>query len=502
MIKKMSDCILGPIFKQKHSNEKGNLDPGPRVQLALYLAREPWYFSSMRCRFLQGISPKPQVLSTPAGNLYCFGAANLSWESVADSLALGRMPSSIRGSFAFVWEGIQETIAAVDHVATYPLFYTETAISHIFYELLQATPGAEPNPSIRFEIQFLGGQSYGSEETTYKQIHRIQPGHYLRNGNQLPYIDYFSYEGDEPLDLPAFTEMVESRVAQMARGENALLLSGGTDSVALAGIVKKLKLQEKFRFVHAHSGNQSLTESHIVSRIAREMKIDVVQSCVDFSGDILPRQSGRQFSFWIENPFPAKRLAIEKSGAGHCRIFTGELGDQLFGGPKNTALMSYALQNPRFSADELAALWINLSASYGRYSGFKTFGKIELIFEEEPGSKDAYLRLQSRISSLFSRLCTKDFLNRLMMMNLLIKGPYRTWAYSQDELDWAHPFASWEIFDFAFRLRAEEKIGPGGSAKAIFLNAWRPYMSALPWSIPKHGFGIPARSKLRPQAEA
>lgn len=456
----------------------------------------------MQLRFLSGISPKPQVLSTPAGSLYCFGAANLAWERVAELLAAGKFPEAIRGSFAFVWEGKLETIAAVDHVATYPLFYSDTRISHVFHELLLATPEAEPNPAIEFEIQFLGGQSFGTEETTYKRIRRLQPGHYLRAGKQHSYIDYFSYEGSDKLDLPLFTEMVEARIQKLNREENALLLSGGTDSVALAGIVKKLGLQKNFRFVHAYSGAQPLTESHLVSRIASEMGIEVTQSRVDFSGDILPSQSGRQFSFWIENPFPAKRLAIENAGAGRCRIFTGELGDQLFGGPKNSALLSYALQNPRFSADELAALWINLSASYGRNHGFRAFGKIGLIFDENPGSREAYLALRARIAALFSKLRTKDFLNRLMMMNFVIKGPYRTWAYSQDELDWAHPFASWEIFDYSFRLRAEEKLGLGGSTKTILLNAWRPYLSALPWSIPKHGFGIPARSKLRPGLEA
>jgi asparagine synthetase B (glutamine-hydrolysing) len=456
----------------------------------------------MRLRFLDGISPKPQVLSTPAGKLYCFGAANLEWRRVADILAFGKVPEAIRGSFAFVWEGKHETIAAVDHVATYPLFYTADKISHVFHELFLATPEAERNPTIDFEIQFLGGQSYGTEETTYKQIRRLQPGHYLRAGKQIPYIDYFSYEGEEALDPGRFMEMVEKRIAASAKEENALLLSGGTDSVALAGIIKKLGLQDRFRFVHAFSGNQPLTETHIVSRVARDMQLDVIQSRVDFSGDVLSAESGRQFSFWIENPFPAKRLAVERAGAGHCRIFTGELGDQLFGGPKNPALLSYALQNPRFSPDELAAMWINLSASYGRHHGFRTFGKIELLFEESPASREAYLALRSRIAALFSKMRSKDFLHRLMMMNFLIKGPYRTWAYSQDGLDWAHPFASWDIFDLAFRLRSEEKIGSDGMAKAIFLNAWRPYLSALPWSIPKHGFGIPARSKLRADVEA
>src|SRR5690606_34799870 len=134
----------------------------------------------MRLRFLHGISPEPQVFSTPVGKLYCFGAANLAWEKVAELLATGSMPNSLRGSFAFVWEGDIETIASVDHVATFPLFYTSSQISHIFHELLLATPGAEPNAAMDFEIQLLGGQSFGTEETSYKQIQRLQPGHYLR----------------------------------------------------------------------------------------------------------------------------------------------------------------------------------------------------------------------------------------------------------------------------------------------------------------------------------
>jgi hypothetical protein len=270
--------------------------------------------------------------------------------------------------------------------------------------------------------------------------------------------------------------------------------------VTLAAIVKKLGLEDRFSFVHAYSGSQPLTERCLVSEIAEEMRLRVTEARVDFSGDVIPSLRARHYSFWVENPFLAKRLAIEGAGLADRRLFTGELGDQLFGGPKNATLLNYALQAKKVSAEEVARIWVNQSASYGRDCGIRPYGKIELAFDEAPEARSAYEELVAEIAAAFSRMPSRDFLNRIMLLNYLVKGPYRTWAYSQDELDWAHPFASWDLFDYAFRLSSEQKISEGGRPKALLLRAWKDHLSEIPWRKPKHGFGIPARSKLRFEA--
>lgn len=450
----------------------------------------------MTLAFLSAAAPLPHKLVHPAGVLFYLGSTQWAWERVADSLAQGKFPSEVRGNFAFVWQGQEETIAAVDHVATYPLFYSHSALSHIFHALKEHTPNPTPNPKVSWQIEFLGGQSL-STETTVKEISRLLPGHYLRGSKQTSYIDFFAYENEGLAHRERFRSMVEQCVARAAKERNVLLLSGGTDSTTLAGIVKKLGLDSTFEFVHIYSDSQTLTEKKVVERISQEMGLSVRHCQVRFAGDILPEQKQRQFSFWIENPFPAKRQGVEASGLAHARIFTGEVSDQLFGGPKNSALLNFALQAPRFSADEIAALWIQQSATYGKSSSSVVSGRVFLEVIDDSFAAEAYAELVADIASLFRRMRSRDFLNRVMLLNYLVKGPYRTWAYSQDELDWAHPFASWELFDYAFQLRSSEKIGPGGRQKAILLDSWRSHLSELPWRLPKHGFGIPSVAKLR-----
>src|SRR3989338_6721758 len=140
----------------------------------------------MKLTYRTDFAPLSRKIEFPAGTLFYFGCANLSWIRVGEVLATGSFPAEIRGNFSFIWQGNQETIAAVDHVATYPIFFTPSAISHIFYELKVETPGTRANLKVKWQMEFLGGQSL-SEETTVKEIRRILPGHYMRGGKQHSY---------------------------------------------------------------------------------------------------------------------------------------------------------------------------------------------------------------------------------------------------------------------------------------------------------------------------
>lgn len=432
------------------------------------------------------------------GELWFAGRANIEWSALSRALGSGKFPYQIRGNFAFVWKGVNgDFVAAVDHLASTPLFYSEKNISNNFYELKKTLKAPTSNPKPEIEIQLLGGQTYFGEETTIKEIRRIRPCHFLKNGKQECFLNLFLHKGNEDLRQKDFIELVESKVKDLARNQNTLLLSGGTDSTALAGIIKKIGLENHFEFVHIYSEHQALSENHVVESIADRMKLRVNHLKVNFSGGILPEERERQFSFWVDNPFLAKRKAIELAGLQRTRIFTGELGDQLFGGPKNPTLLNYAAQAKSISSKEVAAIWINLSASYGKCGGYIPNLKLQNLMEEDYTARIAYQELLGCLAHDFDCMQTDDLLNKFMLLNYLVKGPYRTWAYSQDELDWVHPFADWEIFDFMFRLKSSVKFGEGGMAKWLLLDSWRSYVSEIPWNIPKHGLGIPSIEKIR-----
>lgn len=450
----------------------------------------------MKLNWIENIKPTAARLDFGKGVLFTLGSCNLGWTKVAETLAAGKFPDSIRGSFAFSWTDESGTVAAVDHVGTFPLFYSESEISNVFFELLSRLQSRKRNSRAEFQIKLLGGHTFGSE-TTDCGISRLQPGHYLKDSRQHSYVDFFDYPGDEDLDEESFRSLVETSVERSLGERNTLLLSGGTDSTALAGILKKKGFLERFAFVHAWSSNQPWTEKHLVEKIAQEMQLQVKYADIAFSGDTLPEQSGRQYSFWIENPFSGKKMAIRNSGEEGARVMTGELGDQLFGGPKNSSILNWALQAREFSEEQVARIWINQSVTYGKHGGTLPAPVIRDLMRDSAEFGDVYEELVATISALFARMRTKDFLNRLLLLNYLVKGPYRAWAYSQDDGDWVHPFASWELFDSAFRLRSNVKIRHGGRSKSILLDLWRPYLSDLPWRVPKHGFGIPDRKKIR-----
>ncbi len=455
----------------------------------------------MISKFVLGEVKPPTTHLVENSRLLCWGSANQSWIDIGHSLLSGQLPRDIRGCFAFIWFGPNRTVAAVDHIQSVPLFYSEISVSNIFSDLLKAQPSRQENHKLKVQIELLGGHSLSSE-TTDNQIQRILPGHFLisergKPTTQTPFINFYETLEMRPSLVEDLQGAVEDSLRSLAGQDNALLLSAGTDSTTLAGVIRKLGLQGRFKFVHAHSPYQPLSEKRLVEQIAKDMGLDVVYSEVDFSGDIIERDSDRQYSFWIENPFSGKKLAVKNVGLENCRIFTGELGDQLFGGPKNPALLSYALQQPNLDSETIATMWINLSASYGRDCGLSTSLRILDLIDGDSVANSAYEELLNQLVKIFESLNDKSLANRLMRLNYLTKGPYRMWAYSQDTLDWAHPFASWELFQLAFALSPEQKFGVNGTPKKLLADLWGSYLTELPWRISKYGFGIPAASKLR-----
>lgn len=446
---------------------------------------------------LQKNLPKFEEISHPLGTLYWRGRSNLSLPAILKALEVGEFPHGIRGNFAFIWIGQHDWIAAVDHLASIPLFFTKDAISNLYSDLLETLPTKEENNAIEYQIKFLGGQSFYSDETSFKGIRRVMPGQYVKNSISHPYIDYWSYEEDQFCDRARFGQLMETAVEQDIGQKNILLLSGGTDSTALGGILKKLNKTKSFRFVHAHSSLQQFSEKESVEKISKDMDLPIEYREIYFSGDIDPEISRRQFSFWIENPFPGKRKAIEALVDETTKIFTGEIGDQLFGGPKNPALLKYAIQAKEISPIELAKMWVNLSDSYGRECGILPSKRIQVMFEMDPLARTVYEQLVAYIASQFELMKSKDFLNRIMMLNYLIKGPYRVWAYSQDTFQWCHPLASWEVFDFSFRVSSNNKVRDEGVQKWILFDQWKEFLSPVPWRSKKNGFGIPTKNKFK-----
>ena len=165
-------------------------------------------------------------------------------------------------------------------------------------------------------------------------------------------------------------------------------------------------------------------------------------------------------------------------------IFTGEIGDQLFGGPKLAALIPYCAQTKEVDPWALARLWIHLSGM-NRKPSVRTTPYYEWLFWTYPKAREVYQELIEHIAELFLGIQTGDLVNRFLLMNLIIKGPFRMWSYSQDNLTYAHPFADWDLVEYAMTLQSKVKIYDNGTLKRVLFDIWREYVPETIWKKPK-----------------
>lgn len=430
------------------------------------------------------------------GSLWLRGWTNIPHEELSRRFANGDFPDELRGNFALVYDDGNYFFACCDHIATYPLFYGNDHIGSIYADIASVAPASDPSPEFLAQRELLGGQTIGPS-TPNSSITRLEPGYVLdKSGNTRRFIDPAVIAPDGTFSVDEFTSTVENVIRTNLKENNALLLSAGTDSVTLAAILRKLDVLSRVRLLHVHSHLQPLSERSHCERIAAEMGLAVEYVEQAYSGDIIPEISDRQFSFWIENPFPAKKAAVISAGAQNCRLITGELGDQLFGGPKNAILMKYVSQVSRPDPRTIARIWINQSTTYGKHHSIDEDPKVVSIMST-PSGKRAYDEIVTFIKDAFMRMPHETYLERFMRLNLLVKGPYRAWAYSQDDLDWFSPFADWRIAEIAMRAPVREHVGENGLGKSLLLHSWRQWISSVPWELKKHGFGVPALSKFR-----
>lgn len=435
------------------------------------------------------------------GELYVRGVLPCPPSTLAARLETQTDIAEIKGTFAAVLQSRRlGTIAIVDHLANYPLFYSQHRLTSIFADILQDdlkedTLGTEM-------ISLLTGHTVGAV-TNRQGVFRLQPGHVLFRGMQRKYLSLSEAAHTEEEDTTKFQSIVEKVFLENVADHNILVMSAGRDSVTMAGILKKLKLLDKFDIIHIYSELQTKSEIHFVKDIAQEMDLKVHFHRQDLV-DQLPEQDRlRQKCFWRENAFPLKKLAVRKFVKSGTRIWHGEIGDQLFGGPKDGIFLKMLNQLPKFDLEDMSRLWLTLANTSGHYHGTHLSPDIRYLLQDSefasraPDVQKAIGEIYETIQRILVNAPSKFWIERWMRVNLEIKGPFRVWGYSQCELDWFAPFAQRDVIDAALPLSITKKLGPDGRIRWIFYDLWREYVSDIPWKKSKSGISIHRPDRFR-----
>lgn len=261
-----------------------------------------------------------------------------------------RCVTRLRGMFAFaLWdEHRQRLLLARDRVGVKPLYYTDTGKALIFaseIKSLLADPQVERRISERALDRFLTYYYLPGNETLFRGISKLDPGHYLTvQDGRISVQQYWDLNFQAPPSKQSFDEAVETLREMLSRTVKdhmisdvpvGVLLSGGVDSTGVLGYAVRHTDKPIHTFTMGFSG-AGFADERPYAKLASEkfgtVHHEVSMTAEDFR-DFLPK-----YVWHMEEPVcepPAVALYFVSNLAHNASVkvlLSGEGGDEAFGG--------------------------------------------------------------------------------------------------------------------------------------------------------------------------
>jgi asparagine synthase (glutamine-hydrolysing) len=255
----------------------------------------------------------------------------------------------LRGMFAFaIWDSKRNSLfIARDRLGIKPLYYRLSPDDFIFgseIKVLMAYPGmrAEFNRSALPEYMAFGYLS--AEETVYRGIHKLMPGHWLEINAQgeLHIEQYWDLKipqseqtHDERYYVQSYRELLEGTVSSHLMSDVPLgvFLSGGLDSSAVAALMTKIRREpvETFSVGYSEHAYSELPYARIVAEHLKSRHHEVFLSREDFFG-ALPKLIWHEDEPIVWPSSVALFLVAELARQRVKVVLTGEGSDETLAG--------------------------------------------------------------------------------------------------------------------------------------------------------------------------
>jgi asparagine synthase (glutamine-hydrolysing) len=448
----------------------------------------------------------------------------------------------LRGMFAFaIWDSRRKTLfIARDRLGIKPLYYRLTGENFIFgseIKALLAYPGVRADFNRGTLPEFLAFGYLSGEETFYRDVRKLMPGHRLEVNEQceLKIEPYWDLPGppednghDERYYVESYRELLEGAVQSHLMSDVPLgvFLSGGLDSSAVAALMTKIRQEpiETFSVGYSEDAYSELSFAKTVAQHIGSIHHEVLVSQEDFF-EALPKLIWHEDEpiVWPSSValFFVAQLASERVKV----VLTGEGSDETLAGYtrygftlKNSAFdRVYRAVTPGFVRrgirDSIAtSSWLNatvrrkLSHTFlgldgeswisfyfdNFFSAFNQQDQVDLLTNEvrhESGAKSTYSNVlqywEQSSGSLLQRLLYTDI--KTYLVELLMKQDNMSMATS---IESRVPFLDHVLVEWAMRVPARIQIH-GTTGKYILKKAME---DLLPRSIiyrPKLGFPTP-----------
>jgi asparagine synthase (glutamine-hydrolysing) len=444
--------------------------------------------------------------------------------------------------FAFaIWDTQRKSLfVARDRLGIKPLYYRFTPHSFLFgseIKVLLAHPEVRPEFNRAALPEFLAFGYLSGDETFYKDVHKLMPGHRLEVDERgdlriEQYWDLPLAPDDKPHDetyyIESYRDLLEGAVSSHLMSDVPLgvFLSGGLDSSAVAALMTKIRREpvETFSVGYAEQSYSELPYARTVAEHLKSVHHEVFVSREDFFG-ALPHL------IWHEDepivwPSSVSLFFVAQLARARVKVvLTGEGSDETLAGYSRYAFTLKNITFDRFYRglvprsirrgirDAIAASpWINattrrkLSHTFlgldgeswssfyfdNFFSAFNHTYQMELLTDElndELDTSSAYRNVlgywDQSTGDLLQRLLYTDI--KTYLVELLMKQDNMSMAAS---IESRVPFLDHVLVEWATRVPASIQIR-GTAGKRILKKAME---DLLPHSIiyrPKLGFPTP-----------
>ncbi|MFQ5788421.1 MAG: asparagine synthase (glutamine-hydrolyzing), partial [Thermodesulfobacteriota bacterium] len=452
--------------------------------------------------------------------------------------------SRLRGMFSFaLWdERAQFLLLARDRVGIKPLYYSLTRNSLVFASEIKAILA---DPSVKSEVnipvidRFLTYFYTPGQETMFKNISKLRPGHFLtlKNGK----VDLRRYWDLHYTNVPPaqncgdavakFQDLLRNVVQEHMVSDVpvGVLLSGGIDSTALLSLAVEGSQREISTFTIGFDG-KNLSDERTYAKLAAKQfgtkHYDMTITSDQFR-DFIPK-----YIWHMEEPVcepPAIALYyISKLAKEHVKVLiSGEGGDEVFAGYQIYRNIKWLEQLKKI----LGPLNSSVSKLVNHFSGFvgsrrlqkySSFMTLPLESYYYSQASDRFTFFNNNYNELYSKefrhhihknysteilrlyyrnVAGQDILNKMLYIDmntwlpddLLIKADKITMANS---IELRVPLLDHRVLEFGARLPTNYKIR-GTHSKYILKKAFH---SKVPKEIlrrEKMGFPVPYEAWLR-----
>lgn len=333
------------------------------------------------------------------------------------------------GAFGLAVEDADGILLARDALGERPLYYAHVDGSTIFateIKAMLAHPGLRVRPNLASLSALLVFSFIPGPDTMFEGVHELEPGSYvrLRPGEQPPAATTY-WSPREDID-PDWTDADgAAHVAQLCREaitrriptdgrKVAAFLSGGVDSSAVVALMAEAGISPLcFSVGFGFGQSNELAHARLVAdHCGVEHRIIDVEP--DGFIDLLPEIIWRLDDplcdcITVPNFILARETAPEAS-----IVFNGEGGDPLFGGPKNKFMILGEWYKPYGGYDRHRAYLASYHKFFAHYDALCTRD-----FIAQTGGTDA---LSRAVAPYLDDPTTESFLNRLMKLNIRLKG--------------------------------------------------------------------------------